>query len=71
MTGRSCPRHHVAMEIVPAEPRARCMSCGYVNHFLEFQRCPECGSQMHIEEPEPQWRCPVCHPVSRAATLVG
>jgi hypothetical protein len=71
MTTQTCPRHHVAMELVPAEPHARCLSCGYTTHHLAFDQCRECGSRMHIEEPEPHWRCPVCHPVREPRSVAA
>lgn len=67
MTVPVCSQHHVAMEIVPAEPQARCLSCGYVTRHLQFEHCRECGSRMHIEEPEPHWRCSVLPSCARAA----
>jgi hypothetical protein len=60
MIGHRCPRHQVAMEIVPADPRSRCPACGYLTHHLQFDHCPECRQRMLIEEPEPHWHCPLC-----------
>jgi hypothetical protein len=67
VTAPECPHHHQPMELVPAEPRARCVACGYLTEHLRFERCPECGHRLHIEEPEPHWHCPACAPVTRTA----
>jgi tRNA(Ile2) C34 agmatinyltransferase TiaS len=31
-----------------------------MTHHLRFDLCPECGTRMEIEQPEPSWRCPLC-----------
>jgi hypothetical protein len=61
MSVQECARHHVAMELVPAEPRSRCPNCHYMTHHLQFDFCPTCGRRMQIEEPEPHWRCELCY----------
>jgi hypothetical protein len=66
MTVPKCPRHHVPMEIRPAEPRARCPNCGYATFHLQFEHCRECRHLMEIEEPWPHWHCPLCVPVEKA-----
>jgi hypothetical protein len=68
MTAPKCHRHLVPMELIPAEPYLRCMSCGYaVSHHLQFETCRQCGNRMHVVEPEPRWECRVCHPVAVSA----
>ena len=61
------------LELVPAEPRSRCPNCHYMTHHLRFDLCPECGSRMEIEQPEPtttrsgHWSLASRAPIPRAA----
>jgi hypothetical protein len=60
MNSSICGTHRVPLEILPAEPRSRCSSCGYMTHHLRFEHCPECGVRLVIEQPDPRWECPLC-----------
>jgi hypothetical protein len=55
------------MERLTAVSLSRCVSCGYISHDLESDRCPECGRVLHLEAPEAHWICPVCSTIAWAS----